>query len=153
MTIYHRDVDQTCHTSNCVLETTGEFTHMLLIYWHDILGKMKWNMFHRTWAIHLGAVMHQSSVQGQWEIEKKTEKMQKQGDRVGREGFCPVSHQGTKGQVPNPKCPSGTCARHSSSGFVCFTWGFSDFCWVYVWLRSKISSSQQKLSGWINNCT
>lgn len=28
-------------------------------------------MFHGTWAIHLGAVMDQSSMKGQGEIEKK----------------------------------------------------------------------------------
>lgn len=78
-------------------------------------------MFHWTWAIHLGAVTHQSSTQGQGEIEKKREKMQKQGDQVRKEHFCPLSYQGTKGQVSHPKCPPGTCACDSSGRFVCFT--------------------------------
>lgn len=129
MRIYHLDVDQTWQTSNYAGGDWGVYTYAVdLLAWYTGQSEIKYvplDMGHSSWRCHTPILKART----RRNLEKR-EKMQKQGDQVRKEHFCPLSYQGTKGQMSHPKCPPGTRVCHSSGGFVCFTWGFNDFCHV-----------------------
>lgn len=129
MSIYHLDVDQTWHTSNCAGDDWGVYTYAVdLLAWYTGQSEIKyvpWDMSHSS--LHCHAPIFNARTKRNWEKRQKT---QKQGDQLGKERFCPLSQQGTKGQVSYSICPPGSFCRQGMSylGWVCvFNWGFRDF--------------------------
>lgn len=98
MRIHHLDVDQTWHSSNCAGDDWGVYTHAVdLLAWYTGQSEIKYvprDMGHSFRRCH--ALIFNARTRRSWE---KREKMQKQGDQVGREHLCPLLHQGIKGGV------------------------------------------------------